>query len=146
MQADLTADLNNWVREGDKVQWFFAGHDVGGHLYLISLLENISPAINDEQLDAVTAEGSRRSVPALGINFITPISPHQFFQLRESISDAHSFVRGPRIGTYENMGIPEYVEIDGVRYEYAGIAPGHAWKLNTERHFVTDGLLFEHKS
>lgn len=143
VQADLTVDLNNWVREGDRVQWFFAGRDKRGRLYLISLLEHVPPTVHDDQLHAVTMEGARRSVPALGIPSVTPISPDRFQELKDSSADAHSFLRGPRIGVYKGMGIPEYVEVDGLRYAYAGIAPKHHWIIDPERYFVTDGLLFE---
>lgn len=143
MQADLTVDLNNWVREGDRVQWFFAGRDARGRLYLISLLEHVPPSVHDDQLNAVTAEGARRSVPALGIPSVTPISPDRFLELKSSAANAHSFLRGPRIGVYKGMGIPEYVEVDGLRYAYAGVAPTQLWIIDPDRYFVTDGLLFE---
>jgi len=146
VQAELTADLNNWVRDGDKVQWFFAGRDGGGRLFLISLLEHVPPSVHDEQLNAVTAQGTRRRMPALGIESVTPISQERFLELQHSVPDARSFVRGPRIGLYDAMGIPEYVEIDGKRYDYMGLAPLHTPPLNPERYFVTDGLLFEHRA
>src|SRR5690606_10946307 len=103
-------------------------------------------SVHDEQLNAVTAQGTRRRMPALGIESVTPISQERFLELQHSVPHAHSFVRGPRIGLYDSTGIPEYVEIDGKRYDYIGLAPLHAPPLDPKRYFVTDGLLFEHRA